>query len=183
MDLRMTPRRSEGRSDEAPLRWGGGMKYASQALPRRRLLWPVFALGGLLLLSVLSVGPVSADKPDTAQALKPDSGKAVPPDTAAPQPQKFNRFQPGTGRLTGRVIDAETEKGIPGALVIIQGSKLLDRTNMDGRYQIFNITPGKYTVKATGHCYSTDTKKKVKIYQDLTTTTDFKIKIVLRVYP
>ena len=26
-------------SDEAPLRRGGGMKYASQALPRRRLLF------------------------------------------------------------------------------------------------------------------------------------------------
>jgi Flp pilus assembly protein TadD len=37
-------------SDEAPLRWGGGMRYASQALPRRRLLFPVLALGGLLLL-------------------------------------------------------------------------------------------------------------------------------------
>jgi len=49
MDLRMTPRRSEGRSDEAPLRRGGGMKYASQALPRRRLLWPALALGVLLL--------------------------------------------------------------------------------------------------------------------------------------
>jgi hypothetical protein len=35
-DLRMT-------SDEAPLRRGGGMKYASQALLRRRLLYPVLA--------------------------------------------------------------------------------------------------------------------------------------------
>jgi len=37
-------------SDEAPLRRGGGMKYASHALARRRLLWPALALGGLLLL-------------------------------------------------------------------------------------------------------------------------------------
>ena len=51
-DLRMT-------SDEAPLpalnliqrRRGGGMKYASQALPRRRLIFPTLALGGLLILS------------------------------------------------------------------------------------------------------------------------------------
>ena len=36
-------------SDEAPLRRGGGMKYASQALLRRRLLLPILELGGLLL--------------------------------------------------------------------------------------------------------------------------------------
>jgi len=36
-------------SDEAPLRWGGGMQYAPLALPRRRLLLPALALGGLLL--------------------------------------------------------------------------------------------------------------------------------------
>jgi len=38
-------------SDEAPLRRGGGMKYASLALPRRRLFLPTLALGGLLLLT------------------------------------------------------------------------------------------------------------------------------------
>jgi len=32
MDLRMTPRRSEGRSDEAPLRRGGGKNSAPFAL-------------------------------------------------------------------------------------------------------------------------------------------------------
>ena len=41
-------------SDEAPLRRGGGMRYALQALPRRRLLLPVLALGGMLLLSGLA---------------------------------------------------------------------------------------------------------------------------------
>ena len=38
-------------SDEAPLRRGGGMKYASQALPRRRLLFLALALGSLLLFT------------------------------------------------------------------------------------------------------------------------------------
>jgi len=38
-------------SDEAPLRRGGGMQYASQALLRRRLFFPVLALGGLLLVA------------------------------------------------------------------------------------------------------------------------------------
>ncbi len=41
-DLRMT-------SDEAPLKRGGGMKYAPQALLRRRLLYPTLALGCLFL--------------------------------------------------------------------------------------------------------------------------------------
>jgi Flp pilus assembly protein TadD len=41
--LRMT-------SDEAPRRRGGGMKYAPLTSPRRRLLLPVLALGGLSLL-------------------------------------------------------------------------------------------------------------------------------------
>jgi len=38
-------------SDEAPLRRGGGMKYAPLALPRRRLLFIILALGCLFLLT------------------------------------------------------------------------------------------------------------------------------------
>jgi len=38
-------------SDEAPLRRGGGKRYAPLALPRRRLLLPVLALAGALLLA------------------------------------------------------------------------------------------------------------------------------------
>jgi len=66
-DLRMTPRTSEGGSDEAPLQGGGGKNSAPFALLRKpalrpvlnliqdlfqgRLLLPVLALGALLLLA------------------------------------------------------------------------------------------------------------------------------------
>ena len=63
-DLRMT-------SDEAPLRRGGGMKYAPLALPRRRLLLSVLALGGLLLITACQQAwtqpPPDSAKADTVQ--------------------------------------------------------------------------------------------------------------------
>jgi hypothetical protein len=53
-------------SDEAPLRRGGGMRYASLALPRRRLLLPVLALGLLLFSGYHSAW--AQTQPDSARA-------------------------------------------------------------------------------------------------------------------
>jgi len=68
-DLRMT-------SDEAPLRRGGGMQYALQALPRRRLLLAVLALGGLLLEGCQS----AHKKPQNNEAVKglPETVRLLP---------------------------------------------------------------------------------------------------------
>jgi hypothetical protein len=144
------------------------MSYAPQALPRRRLILPVLALGGLVFLFVLSVGLVLADKPDTVQVPKPDSAKVVHPDSA-PTQTKQSIFNPGTGRLAGQVTDSETGKGIFYAEVRIQGTRSGAVADTAGYYAIINIPPGEYTVQATALGYSTVTKKNVKVLPDLTT--------------
>jgi len=170
-------------SDEAPLpalnliqrRWGGGMRYALPALPRRRLLWPVLALGGLLFLSALSGCLNSADKPDSARAPKPDTAKVVQLDSAPPQPLR-DIIKPGTGKLEGQVFDAETGQGIPYCQVLIKGMRISTVAESTGVYLIINIPPGKYTVWAQNVGYIKDTKKNVKVRPDITTAIDFKMK-------
>ena len=170
-------------SDEAPLpalnliqrRWGGGMRYALPALPRRRLLWPVLALGGLLFLSALSGCLNSADKPDSARAPKPDTAKVVQPDSAPPL-RIGSIIKPGTGKLEGKVFDAETGRGFAYCVVMIKRTKMGACTDSTGAYIIINIPPGKYTVQAQDLGYIKDTKKNVKVRPDITTVIDFKIK-------
>ena len=163
-------------SDEAPLRRGGGMKYALPALPRRRLLWPVLALGGLLL-GILSIGLVLADTLDNVRALKPDTAKAVRPDSTATKAEQSN-FQPGTGRLTGRVTEAKTGEPMSfGTYVKIKGVKDSTFTGHSGYYTIINIPPGKYTIQAATRGYYTVTKKNVKILPDSTTVRNIKMKM------
>ncbi len=69
--LRMT-------SDEVPLRRGGGMKYAPQALLRRRLLLPVLALGSFMLVAVLPQGGRAQVRPAGAVVDSVKSNKLCP---------------------------------------------------------------------------------------------------------
>jgi len=103
-DLRMT-------SDEAPLRRGGGMQYAPLALPRRRLLFPVLAVGGLLLLAVLAPGvraqspPAGAVADSVSAPRKIESGPKKQPVVAfglslfVPGVGQFYNGQPGKGAI------------------------------------------------------------------------------------
>jgi TonB-dependent starch-binding outer membrane protein SusC len=56
--------------------------------------------------------------------------------------------QVSSGRVTGRVTDADLNVPIPNVDVTLSGSRLGTRTGADGRYTITGITPGKYTVDA-----------------------------------
>jgi len=151
------------------------MRYAPLALPRRRLLLPALALGGMLFLSALSGCLNSADKPDSARAPKPDTIKVVQLDSAPLQPFR-GVIKPGTGKLTGKVFDADSGRGIPDAFVWIKGKKMCAVADSAGAYCIINIPPGKYTVKAKVlGCYIT-TKKNVEIRPDVTTVINLKIK-------
>ncbi|MFB0515398.1 MAG: carboxypeptidase regulatory-like domain-containing protein [Candidatus Neomarinimicrobiota bacterium] len=82
-----------------------------------------------------------------------------------------------TGKISGRVVDAQTGESIAGANVILEGTMLGSATDMDGHYFIINVAPGFYTVMCSVIGYTTVRKTQVYVAADLTTTVDFDLSV------
>lgn len=80
-----------------------------------------------------------------------------------------------TGKIAGRVTDAETGETIPGANVIIEGTSLGAATDIDGSYTINNIPPGIYSITASAVGYQKKQIINVKVASDFTTRMDIQI--------
>jgi len=80
-----------------------------------------------------------------------------------------------TGKLTGKVIDANTKEPLPFVNIIILGTNLGAATDIDGNYIILNIPPGSYNVKAQYIGYQPVIVEGVSISIDLTTKQDFNL--------
>lgn len=74
-----------------------------------------------------------------------------------------------TGKIAGKVVDAETGEGIPGVNIILVGTTMGAATNLDGEYTILNVAPGTYELKASAIGYAPVTVKDVRVNIDLTT--------------
>ncbi len=81
-----------------------------------------------------------------------------------------------TGRIIGRVTDAQTGEALAGVNVIVEGTELGSATDADGRYLITNVPPRKHNVTASYIGYEPITVKDVLVIIDQTTTVDFKLK-------
>lgn len=81
-------------------------------------------------------------------------------------------FAGTTGKLTGRVTDKKTGEGLPFVNVVLEGTSIGAQTDLDGKYIILNISPGKYKVKFQYVGYQTKIVENVSISIDLTTTQD-----------
>ncbi|MDZ7338670.1 MAG: carboxypeptidase-like regulatory domain-containing protein [candidate division KSB1 bacterium] len=77
------------------------------------------------------------------------------------------------GKIAGKVTDAETKQGLPGANVIIQGTTLGAATGREGEYYILNVPPGTYTLVARMIGYRSVLVRGVTVVVDRTTTIDF----------
>lgn len=84
----------------------------------------------------------------------------------------------GNGKISGRVIDAETNEPLIGANVIITGTSLGAATDIEGRYFILSVPPGAYALKATYIGYQEHTVSNLRVNADLTTEADFKLRPV-----
>ncbi|MBL7086961.1 MAG: TonB-dependent receptor, partial [Candidatus Cloacimonetes bacterium] len=80
-----------------------------------------------------------------------------------------------TGKLMGRVTDAETGEPIIGANIIILDKQIGAASDEKGRYMIINIPAGTYNVRASLMGYTPTTVEGVRINLDLTTTLNFKL--------
>ncbi|MCH7682043.1 TonB-dependent receptor [candidate division KSB1 bacterium] len=78
-----------------------------------------------------------------------------------------------TGKIVGRIIDAESGEGLPGVNTILEGTTMGAATDLEGYYIILNLPPGTYTVKSSMIGYNTVRVTQVKVSIDQTTTVNF----------
>ncbi|HHJ52071.1 MAG TPA: TonB-dependent receptor [Caldithrix abyssi] len=75
-----------------------------------------------------------------------------------------------TGKITGRVTDANTGEPLVGANIIVKGTTMGAATDADGYFLIMNVPPGVYTIQAMYVGYDTKEISGVKVNIDLTAT-------------
>jgi len=78
-----------------------------------------------------------------------------------------------SGKIVGKVVDAQTKEPLPGANVIIKGTTMGAATDVNGHYVIMNVPPGSYSLSANFIGYRTVTVENVIVSVDLTTSRDF----------
>ncbi|MBD3374834.1 TonB-dependent receptor plug domain-containing protein, partial [candidate division KSB1 bacterium] len=84
-------------------------------------------------------------------------------------------FSATTGKISGRVVDAETGEPLPGANVIITGTQMGAATDLEGYYFIINVRPGRYTLSCSMMGYETTRKTDVPVTVDRTTNIEFNL--------
>ncbi len=84
-------------------------------------------------------------------------------------------FAGQTGKIAGHIIDSQTREPLPGASVVIEGSKLGAAANVDGYYFINNVAPGTYSVSVSLVGYQKALIRNVEVRIDLTTELDVKL--------
>ena len=76
--------------------------------------------------------------------------------------------QSGVGKISGKIIDADTQEELIGANIIILGTNLGAATDIEGNYFILNITPGTYNVKVSYVGYAAKTIQEVRVVANIT---------------
>ncbi len=80
-----------------------------------------------------------------------------------------------TGKISGRVTDAETGVGLPGVNVLLEGTSLGASTDADGIFFIINIPVDTYSARAEMIGYTTMRITDIQVLGDLTTETNFQL--------
>lgn len=80
-----------------------------------------------------------------------------------------------TGKIQGRVTDAQTGQPIVGAQVVVVGTTLGNITNEDGFYFINNVPAGVHDIQAQYIGYQTVTVREQRVLAGQTMTVDFQL--------
>ena len=81
-----------------------------------------------------------------------------------------------TGKIQGVVRDAQTGETLPGANVVLDGTKRGATTDVNGYYLILNVDPGSYAMSASLIGYDSQRKTDVRVQSDFTTETNFLVR-------
>lgn len=82
-----------------------------------------------------------------------------------------------TGKIYGRVVDAQTNQPIAGANIILEGTVQGAATDINGNYFIINVKPGPYTVMCNVIGYATVHKTDLYVSADLSIKVDFALQV------
>lgn len=80
-----------------------------------------------------------------------------------------------TGKIKGRVTDKISGEPLVGVNIVLEGTSQGAATDIEGNYNILNVLPGNYSVKASMIGYQTVIQKNVQVSVDLTTPLDFEM--------
>ena len=80
------------------------------------------------------------------------------------------------GKIQGVVRDAQTGESLPGANVVLDGTKRGATTDVNGFYLILNVDPGSYAMSASLIGYDSQRKTDVRVQSDFTTETNFLVR-------
>lgn len=80
-----------------------------------------------------------------------------------------------TGTIVGRVTDRTTGEALAFANVIVQETELGAATDANGRFQIINVPPGRYTIEASYIRYNPMQVTDLQVVQGQTVTVDFRL--------
>ncbi len=68
-----------------------------------------------------------------------------------------------TGKIAGTVKDAASGQPLPGAVVVIEGSKLGAAADIEGSFFILNLSPGVYTLQIRMVGYESMSIRQVRV--------------------
>ncbi|NUO83454.1 carboxypeptidase-like regulatory domain-containing protein, partial [candidate division KSB1 bacterium] len=79
------------------------------------------------------------------------------------------------GKISGRIIDRETQEPLVGATVMLEGTSMGAATDRNGNFYILNVPAGSYNMLARMMGYGEQKVQNVRVNADLTTEIDFKL--------
>jgi len=82
-------------------------------------------------------------------------------------------FAANTGKIAGRVTDAETQEPLVGVNVVVIGTDLGAATDPEGYYTILNVPPGTYILSASMMGYQELRIENVQVTTEFTTKQNF----------
>jgi outer membrane receptor protein involved in Fe transport len=82
-----------------------------------------------------------------------------------------------SGRITGRVIDQETGEPLIGVNVLLEGTTMGAATDAEGYFNIINISPGTYNIRASMIGYATQIVEDAHVHINETLTLNFELRI------
>jgi len=85
-------------------------------------------------------------------------------------------FAGKSGKITGKVTDAETGEPLAAVNIIVEGTSIGIASEINGNFMVLNIPPGTYILRASMIGYADQVIKNVKLEIDLTTTIDIELK-------
>jgi outer membrane receptor protein involved in Fe transport len=80
-----------------------------------------------------------------------------------------------TGKVSGTIVDKETNQPLIGANVLVVGTSLGAATDINGNYNISNLNTGVYTLKASYLGYQDVILENITVNSGLTSEADFKL--------